>query len=70
MTLRELRQLQEWTQAKLAEVAGVDMQVIEDIESGKPVEWAIAASITAKIKHFIGSKAVEGLHIPQKSNEL
>ena len=68
MTLRELREHQEWTQEKLAEVAGVDIQVIEDIEEGKPVEWAIATSIIAKIKNYIGSRAVEGLYIPQKSN--
>ena len=66
MLLRELRERYEWTQAKLAEIAGVEIQVIEDIEAGKPVDWTIATSITAKIRNYVGSQAVEGLNIPQK----
>lgn len=65
-TLRQLRERQEWTQEKLAEIAGVEVQVIGDIEAGKLVNWTIATSITAKIRNYVGSQAVEGLHIPQK----
>ncbi len=64
-SLQQLRERQEWTQAKLAEIAGVEIQTIEDIEAGKPVDWTIAASITAKIRNYIGTQAVEGLTIPQ-----
>jgi transcriptional regulator with XRE-family HTH domain len=66
ITLRELRERQEWTQAKIAEIAGVDIQVIQDIEAGMAIDWAIATRITVKIKTYLGNKAVEGLDIPQK----
>jgi DNA-binding XRE family transcriptional regulator len=65
VTLRELRERQEWTQEKLAEIAEVDVQVIQDIEGGKEVSWTIATRITVKVKNYVGSQAIEGLHIPQ-----
>lgn len=64
-TLRQLRERQEWTQAQLAKIAEVDVQVIRDIEAGTPVDWTIATRITVKVKNYLGSKAVEGLDIPQ-----
>ena len=64
-TLRELRERQEWTQEKLAEIAEVELQVIKEIEAGKPVSWAVAMRITVKVKNYLGGKAIEGLDIPQ-----
>jgi DNA-binding XRE family transcriptional regulator len=68
MTLRELREQQEWTQEKLAEIAEIDVQVIKNIEAGIPVSWTIAARITIKVKNYLGNKAIEGLDIPQNRN--
>ena len=67
-TLRELRERQEWTQERLAGIAEVETQVIRDIEAGKPVQWTIAARIIVKVKNYLGSKAVEGLDIPQNKD--
>lgn len=64
-TLRALREQQEWTQEKLAEIAEIDRQIIQDIEAGIPVSWIIATRITVKVKNYLGTKAIEGLHIPQ-----
>ena len=67
-TLRELREQQEWTQEKLAEIAEVDRQVIQDIEAKIPVSWIIAARIIVKVKNYLGNKAIEGLYIPQNQD--
>lgn len=65
LTLRELREQQEWTQDKLAEIAEVNKQVIQNIEAGIPVSWVIATRITVKVRNYLGKKAIEGLYIPQ-----
>lgn len=65
VTLQKLREQQEWTQEQLAEIAGVDVQIVKDIEAGTPVSWTIAMRITVKVKNYLGGKAIEGLNIPQ-----
>lgn len=67
-TLRELRERHEWTQEKLAKIAEVDIDIIKDIETGKPVNWAIAARISVKVKEYVGKQAIEGLDIPQSKD--
>jgi DNA-binding XRE family transcriptional regulator len=64
-SLRELREQQEWTQERLAEIAGVELQTIQDIEAGTAVSWQVAARIVVKVKNYVGDCAVKGLNIPQ-----
>lgn len=68
MTLKELREQQEWSREDLAAIAEVDVQVIRDIEDGKPVDWAIATRITVKVRNHLGNKAIEGLYIPHRES--
>ncbi|HEU5378688.1 MAG TPA: helix-turn-helix transcriptional regulator [Ktedonobacteraceae bacterium] len=67
-TLRQLRERQEWTQEQLAEIAEIDVEFIQQIEAGTPVNWTIATRIMVKVKNYLGNQAVEGLSIPQKKD--